>query len=133
MHTKQEVLSAYRAAVLEIGELETQLRLVSPSGRPSGCKTVQLGELQPSTNDPVAAAMQLADGIEMMIRRKRDELAALNPQVFQIVSSITDGRIYQIVHNYYLCANTEENTGRIMGLSTSRVNQLRHQYLNSAS
>lgn len=133
MPTKQEVLSAYRAAVLEIGDLESQLRQVSPTGRPSGCKTMQLGERTSSTNNPIAAAMQLAEGIEMMIQRKRDELAALNPQVFQIISSITDGRVYQIVHNYYLCANTEENTGRIMGLSTSRVNQLRHQYLDSAS
>ena len=133
MHTKQEVLSAYRATVLEIGELESQLQLVTPSGRPAGCKAVQPGNSMPGTNDPVAAAMQLADGIEMMIRRKRDELAALNPHVYQIVSSITDGRIYQIIHNYYLCAHTEEITGRIMGLSTSRVNQLRHQYLNNAS
>lgn len=133
MKTKQEVLTAYRAMILEIGELETQLKQVTPSGRPAGYRGIHFGEHEPSTNDPVAAALQLADGIEAMIQRKREELAALNPEVFRIVSAITDGRVFQIIHNYYLCANTEERTGRIMGLSTSRVNQLRHQYLSSAS
>jgi len=133
MKTKQEVLAAYRATVLEINDLEEQLRQVSPTGRPSGYRGVHFGERQPSSNDPVAAALQLADGIEAMIQRKRDELATLNPEVFRIVSTITDARVFRIIHHYYLRADTEEHTGRVMGLSTSRVNQLRHQYLSSAS
>lgn len=131
MNGTNETLRAYRAAVLEIEELEAQLARATPSGRPSGCGGVHFGDRGPSTNDPLAAAMQLADGLEGIIQRKREELALLTPQVISALNRITSGRMLQIVQGYYLQALTDEQVGVRMGLSTTRVNQIRNSFLHS--
>lgn len=129
MNRTNETLKAYRAAVLEIEELEAQLARATPSGRPSGCSTAHFGERGPSTNDPMAAALQLADGLEGIIQRKREELALLTPQVITALNRITSGRMLQIVQGYYLQALTDEQIAVRIGLTSARVNQLRNSFL----
>ena len=129
MNGTNETLRAYRAAVLEIEELEAQLARATPSGRPSGCGSVHFGDRGPSTNDPLAAAMQLADGLEGIIQRKREELALLTPQVISALNRITSGRMLQIVQGYYMQALTDEQIAVRIGLTSARVNQLRKSFL----
>lgn len=133
MNGTMEMLNHYRALVLEIEELERQLEMAAPSGKPAGCKSISAGGMLPSTNDPMAAAMQLADGIEARIRQRREELAGMNPQMFAVVSGICDVRMMMIVQHYYLMAETDEQVGRYLGLSTGRVNQIRNRYLQRCS
>lgn len=132
MKTNEEILLAYRSAVIELEELETQLSRTGTDGRPAGMHSAGFGRL-PSTNDPAAAALQQAIGLEQMIHRKRDELAQLNAPVYDILSQVTGCRLFQVVHNYYINGRTDEQIGRMLNLSTARVNQMRRGYVRSIS
>lgn len=126
--TNREVLQAYRAAVIDLQELSTQLEHTVSSGRPRGPQGMQLGVLR-GTNDPVAAAMQAAEGIESMIERKRDELAELAVPVSDLMSRIGNARTYMVIQNYYLRAETDASIAREMRMSRCRINQIRNDYL----
>ncbi len=128
---KKELLSTYRARVLELEELRTQLRRVGTDGRPGGIKTMQF-DVTSSTNDPGAAAMQLADGLEEFAARKEEELRALQAQMDQLLHDIKDFRTYLVIHHYYVLAKTDAQVSRAMSISRARVNQLRLEFLESA-
>lgn len=129
--TTAELLNTYRATVMEIEELEIQLEKAAPSGRPAGYRGIQLDGARSGTNDPMAAALQLSDGLEAMIREKRSDLAQLNPQVYEAITAIRNCRLLMIVQHYYLQARTDEQIARMLDLSTTRVNQLRNKYVRS--
>lgn len=131
--TTMEILREYRDTVLEIEELKRQMERACPKGAPAGCRSVGPGGLLPSTNDPMAAAMQLADGLEAMIGLKQTRLEELNPQVCRALTAITNGRVLQIAQYYYLLAQTDEQIGHALGLSTTRINQIRNRYIRSVS
>lgn len=84
--TKKELLTTYRAKVIELEELRHQLSRVGSDGRPSGCKTSQFDRIGGGTNDPNAAAMHLADGLEEMKRQKEEELLKLGTRTRSTVS-----------------------------------------------
>lgn len=127
--TNMELLNNYRETIMELEELQIQLEKATPSGRPSGYRGIQPGDTGGRTNDPMAAALQLCDGLEAMIQAKREELAEMNPAVYQIVSGIKSCRTMMILQHYYLMAETDEQVGRLLGLSTTRINQLRHRFV----
>lgn len=131
--TTMEMLKNYRATILEIEDLQQQLEKACPTGAPSGGRSMATGLLGPSTNDPLAAALQLADGLEAIIHQKRTMLAELGPQLYQVLAAITNGRVLQVIQCYYLLAQTDEQIGHRLGLSTTRINQIRNQYIRSAS
>lgn len=120
-----EMLNTFRRATTEIEELERQVEHVMPSGRPAGVRGASGRDGGPSTNNGMAAAMQLADGLSELIRRKRDTLDALRPDIARVMDAISDGREYQIVQRYYLMGETDESIGLAMGLSRVRVGQIR--------
>ncbi len=129
--TKRELLSNYRETLLELHDLEVQLARTGTDGRPAACRSQSLGSL-PSTNDTAAAMRQLADGLETMAQRKRNELAQMGSAVSALLAGIRDGRTFTVVQHYYLMAETDEAIARQLSLSTSRVNQLRRKYLSAA-
>ena len=126
--TNRETLQAYRAAVLDLQELSVQLEQTVTSGRPAGAHGVQLGGLR-GTNDPVAAAMQAAEGIEAMMARKRCELAELAVPVGTLMARIGNAKTFMVVQNYYLRAETDAAIARDLRMSRCRVNQIRNDYL----
>lgn len=126
--TKKELLTTYRALVIELEELRAQLQRVGSDGRPSGVRTMQPGHIC-GTNAPGAAALQLAEGLEMMAGRKEEELRQMADQVDALLTSITDYRTYMVILHYYKCAETDEQVASLMALSKSRVNQIRQSYL----
>lgn len=128
-----DMLRTYRTTVLEIETLEQQLVLAGRDGRPSGCRSAAADERMPSTNDPMAAAMQLCDGLESLIGQKRGLLAQLTPRICQLLMGITSGRVLQVIQCYYLFAQTDEQIGRRLGLSTTRINQIRNDFIHSAA
>ncbi len=129
--TKKELLNSYRTSVIELEELRRQLKRVGTDGRPTGVRSMQMDSIR-GTNDPAAAAMQLADGLEEMLHRKEEELAELSTQVDVLLRSIRDFRTYMVVQHYYVLARTDEQVARAMSISRGRVNQLRLEYLESA-
>ena len=129
--TKKELLNSYRTSVIELEELRRQLKQVGTDGRPTGVRSMQMDSIR-GTNDPSAAAMQLADGLEEMLTRKEEELAELSTQVDALLRSIRDFRTYMVVQHYYVLARTDEQVARAMSISRGRVNQLRLEYLESA-
>lgn len=129
--TNTELLNAYRETIMEIEELQIQLEKATPAGQPSGCRSVSIGGPVGRTNDPMAAAMQLCDGLEKMIRNRRAALAEMSTGVCQLISQIANCRTLMIIQHYYLMAETDEQIGYLLGLSTTRVNQLRHKYLRT--
>ena len=93
--TKKELLTAYRATTIELEELRRQLMRVGTDGRPAGVRTMQTDRIAQGTNDPEAAAMQLADGLEALLAQREAELAKLSAQVDALLASIRDFRTYQ--------------------------------------
>ena len=92
--TKKELLTAYRATTIELEELRRQLKRVGTDGRPAGVRTMQTDRIARGTNDPEAAAMQLADGLEALLAQREAELAELSAQVDALLAGIRDFRTY---------------------------------------
>lgn len=129
--TKKELLNHYRASVIELEELRRQLARLGTDGRPAGVRPMTTDSIR-GTNDPAAAALQLADGLEDMLRRKEAEHQALTVQVDALLRSIRDFRTYMVIQHYYVLGKTDEQVARAMAVSRCRVNQLRREFLESA-
>ena len=129
---KRELLSTYRAIVIELEELRHQLNRVGTDGRPRGCHMMQLDSSTRGTNDPNAAAMQLADGLEAMAQRKEAELQELSIPVGKLLQEIRDFRTYMVIQHYYVLAKTDEQVAMAMSVSRARVNQIRREYLGAS-
>lgn len=122
--TNHELMQQYRTTVLDLQELEVQLNRAIRSGRPSDVRSPSFDHT-PGTNDPVAASMQEADGLEAMIARKRGELAEMAMSIGQVMAKISGFRTFMVVQQYYLQASTDAQIGLRLGLSRARVNQIR--------
>ena len=129
--TNKEVLTAYRAAMIDLQELMAALERTGGSGTPRGLTTAQL-DAMPGTNNAAAAALQAAEGILERIGRKRDELAALTGPVFEVISRIGDPKTFMVIRGYYLQAETDADIARSMCMSRCRINQIRNQYMAQA-
>lgn len=127
--TKAELLNTYRARVIELDELHYQLNRVGTDGRPGGCRSVSFGGIGRGTNAPEAAALQLADGLEALVRRKEEELRALVPLLEALLSEIGDVRTYLVVQHYYVLGQTDEEIGLHFAMSRTRVNQIRRKFV----
>ena len=127
--TKKELLTAYRAATIELEELRRQLKRVGSDGRPAGVRTMQTDRITRGTNDPDAAAMQLADGLEALLAQREAELTTLSAQVDALLAGIRDFRTYLIIYHYYVLGHTDEQVAHTVSMSKSRVNQLRVNFL----
>ncbi|MBQ7850193.1 MAG: hypothetical protein IJ343_10755 [Clostridia bacterium] len=130
--TNQEMLQAYRAAVIDLEELSVQLNRTGLSGAPQGIRSMAV-DLIPGTNNPAAAALQAADGIEELINRKRNELAALAENVGPLIGRIGSYRTYVVIQQYYLRGMTDSDIAKSMCISRTRVNQIRNDFLASVS
>lgn len=129
--TKKELLGAYREAVIELEELRRQLKRVGTDGRPAGARSLQPDMIR-GTNDPSAAAMQLADGLEELLQRREAELAGLSAQVDALLRGIRDFRTYLIIYHYYVLGRTDEQVAHTLSVSRVRALQLRQRYLEAA-
>lgn len=129
MNKYAELLNRYRADVLDLYEMEAQLSRLGTDGRPAGYGLVCLDREGGRTNDPAAAARQIAEGLEELIGRKKAEMLGLNGKLQPVLNQIPDIRTRMIVQQYYLCAATDESIAQLLMLSPQRVHQLRHRYL----
>lgn len=130
--TKKELLNNYRASVIELGELRHQLDRIGTDGRPAGVRTMDAARAVQGTNHSAAAALQLAEGLEEMLQRKKNEQQAMAPQIDKLLQEIKDFRTYMVIQHYYILAQTDEEVARAMSVSRCRVNQIRQEYLKSA-
>lgn len=130
--SKKELLTKYRTMVIELEELHNQLSRIGTDGRPSAGHSVQTDRITCGTNNPGAAALQLADGLEAMKCQKENELVHLGEQVELLLKDIKDFRTYIVIQHYYVLAKTDEQVARTISMSKSRVNQIRMEYLRSA-
>lgn len=129
--TKKELLTNYRASVIELEELRRQLKRIGTDGRPAGVRAMSADSIR-GTNDPAAAALQLADGLEELLHRKEAEQQTMQQQVDMLLKGIRDFRTYMVIHHYYILAHTDEQIARTMVISKSRVNQLRTGFLRAS-
>ncbi len=127
--TKKEILANYRAGVIELQELEQQLARTGSTGAPKGVGSFCCADLMVGTNNPAAAALQAADGVEALIRRKREELAELTPLLGAMMSQIRSTRTLMVIQRYYLLGETDASIAQMMQMSRCRVNQIRLHYL----
>ena len=130
---RKELLTTYRAKVIELEELQHQLDRVGTDGRPSGCRTAQTGQIVRGTNDPASAAMHLADGLEAFAKRKEEELQQLAAPIARLLQEIPDFRTYLVIQRYYVLAETDEQVARRLSITRVRANQLRRNYLKQVS
>ena len=129
--TKKELLTAYRAATIELEELRRQLKRVGSDGRPASVRTMQTDRIARGTNDPDAAAMQLADGLEALLAQREAELTTLSAQVDALLAGIRDFRTYLIIYHYYVLGHTDEQVARSLSISRVRALQLRQRYVDA--
>lgn len=123
------LLKEYRAKAIALRELQEQLARCGGTGAPSGARAVRLDRAGRGTNDPAAAATQLADGLEAMAKRQKTELDALWPQVLALTSRIDDVRLYMIVHHYYVLGQTLEQIAMHLYVSPRTVARMKKAYL----
>ncbi len=129
--TKKELLTTYRTRVIELEELRHQLARVGTDGRPAGCRTMRTDRIIGGTNDPSAAAMHLADGLESLAQRLQQELDALAPEVHKLLLDIRDMKTYLVIQHYYVFAQSDEEIGSLLALSRTRVGQIRRDCFNA--
>ncbi|MGN1020560.1 MAG: hypothetical protein ACI4O7_09290 [Aristaeellaceae bacterium] len=129
MNTVQ-ALKRFRSLTIELTALEQQLRQAERTGRPSGVTTQRYDSLR-RTNDPTSAAIQLAEGLEAMARRKREELSLLRPQVDAALSQVEDFRLLVVLQHYYLMGETDEQAAEAVHLSDRYVCRMRNAFLRS--
>ena len=129
--TKKELLNTYRTAVIELEELRHQLSRVGTDGCPAGVRSMQTDAIR-GTNDPAAAALQLADGLEELLHRKETELSELSAQVDALLAGIRDFRTYLVIYHYYVLGHTDEQVAHTLSVSRVRALQLRQRYLDAA-
>ncbi len=129
--TKKDLLNNYRNSVIELEELRRQLARLGTDGRPAGVRTLSTDSTR-GTNAPAAAALQLAEGLEEMLRRKEEEHQKLAVQVDALLRGIRDFRTYMVIQHYYVLGKTDEQVARAMAVSRCRVNQLRREFLETA-
>ena len=130
--TKKEMLEAYRERVIELEELRRQLKRVGTDGPPSGVRTAQFDHIS-GTNDPAAAAMHLADGLEALAQRKEEELMMLTGPVDAMLGQIEDYRTFIVMQRYYKLAETDEQVAMALNMSRTRVNKLRRYYMKESA
>ena len=128
--TNREMLQNYRAAVIDLQELAVQLERTGGNGRPRGIQSIRYDAIR-GTNDPAAAALQAAEGIEEMIDRKRDELAAMMAPIGTLMSQIGNYRTLMVIQRYYLHGSTDAVIAQEMCMSRARVNQIRNDYIDN--
>ena len=126
--TNRELLEAYREAVIDLQELSQQLERAGRIGAPQGAGAIRLDAVR-GTNNPMAASVQVADGIGAMMERKRGALAGLAAPVHSLLADIGDPRTLMVIQGYYLQAETDANIARDLRMSRCRVNQIRNNYL----
>ena len=129
MNTVQ-ALKRFRSLTIELTALEQQLRQIERTGRPSGVMAQQYDRLR-GTNDPTSAAIQLAEGLEALARRKREEQAELKPQVDEALAQVSDFRLMMVLRAYYLAGETDEQAAETVHLSDRYVCRMRNAFLRS--
>jgi len=130
--TKKEMLEAYRERVIELDELRRQIKRVGTDGRPNGVRAAQFEHIS-GTNDPAAAAMHLADGLESLAQRKEEELMMLAGPVDMMLRQIEDYRTFIVMQRYYKLAETDEQVALALNMSRTHINRLRHIYLKESA
>ena len=129
MNTVQ-ALKRFRSLTIELTALEQQLRQIERTGLPSGVMAQQYDRLR-GTNDPTSAAIQLAEGLEALARRKREEQAELKPQVDEALAQVSDFRLMMVLRAYYLAGETDEQAAETVHLSDRYVCRMRNAFLRS--
>ena len=130
--TKRELLENYRDIVIEIKSLDRQWEFLnSDIGGPKPITSPQLTGMPRGTNDPEAAKLQRADD-ETMLSDRRIKTMELNmylEEFNKIIDSIIFRRTRNIIRDYYANGMTDDAIAKVHGLSPSRVNQIRLEYL----
>ena len=124
-----ELLKDYRKRVIALQVVQEQLARCGTTGAPTALRANKLSGMPRGTNDPNAAAVQLADGLEAMARRQQEELNRLWPKVLELTSRIDDSRLYMIIHHYYVLAQTIDQIALNLYLSSRTVSRLKQAYL----
>lgn len=123
------MLNQYRETVIDLSELESQLSRIGTDGRPAAYRGVQFDMNCPGTNDPAAAARQLAEGLEAMIDRKRSELVDMANELQPMLLQISKPRTMMVIQRYYCFGETDENIAHLFRITPQRVHQIRHRFL----
>ena len=123
------LLQAYREKVIALRELQEEIARCGGSGAPVGLRGARPDGLPRGTNDP-AAARQLADGLEVLARRQKDELDALWPRVLALTSRIDDARVYMIAHSYYVLGQSIDVIAQHLYVSVRTVARMKKAFLD---
>lgn len=115
-------LQAYATVCREIKAIEGQLERLLPTGEPSGIRAIGGHR---GTNDPTAAAMQRADGIEGVLRAKREGLYQQAKRGERALELLADPRERYVMRSYYMLGMSDARIAEGMYRSRSDVQRIR--------
>lgn len=127
--TTIELLKSCRAAILELQEINKQMSRVLPTGQPSGVMAQQYKTTLPGTNEPVAAAIQLHDGLHARAEKARDEWQRLSALARPVIMNAASARDMVILDHYYVMGMTDQEIARQQKLVREQVCRIRHDAL----
>ncbi|MGN0745400.1 MAG: hypothetical protein ACI4ML_01860 [Aristaeellaceae bacterium] len=129
MNDDAAFLALYRAKRQEWQLVRSQAERLSIGGGPGGLTGIRT-DCPRSTNDPVAARLQLLDGLEEEANRLAAELAPLDRRFADIAGHYPEGSREQLILQlYYRLGQPDAVCAGFLGLSVRHACRLRHRML----
>lgn len=120
-----ELLRDYRKRVIRLQLLQEQLANCNISGAPAGLHAHALTGMPRGTNEPTAAAVQLYEGLCMLVDRQQEALRALWPKVEKILCAVEDARLFMIIFRYYGLGQTVDEIALSLYISERTVARMK--------
>lgn len=122
-------LALYREKRQQLSMLRRWMAHLTDDGAPSGVTGFR-AERQRGTNDPLAARMQLLDGLEEEAEHLAAEVSAMEQRFHGIAGLFPEGsRERDILHLYYRLGQPDAMCAGCMGVSVRHACRLRHRML----
>lgn len=115
-------LKDYAATMAEIRAIEKMLERMTPTGAPSGLRAIGT---ERGTNDPTSAALQKSDGVEKILKAKKEELAIRAKRGEQALGLIEDQRARFVLRSYYMLGMSDARIADKLYRSRSDVQRIR--------
>lgn len=115
-------LKDYAATMAEIRAIEEQMDSIMPTGAPSGLRAIGTGR---GTNDKTAAALQRIEGMEALLKQKREGLLLCAERGERAIELFDDPKARVIMRGYYMLGMSDAKIAEMLYRSRSDVQRIR--------
>jgi len=126
---RKELLDAYRAEALSLRAFEEHRSEITRCATPAGLLNARTASPGSRTNEPNAADLQLEEGLEAIVQRKREHLRRLQPEIYALLGQVSKPTTLQVLVCYYLQGMSNEETAEELHVAPRHVIRLRREFL----